>query len=228
MSTPSDTYNYDTFRPAPYVEGGCDGPGPGEYLGGARLWRPDDATTTLGAFVTGTTVLETGSTTCPLYRGNIRRMRRLARRHPDVRFAVLYTRGAHPGGRRGPHRGLDDKRATAAVLGDQAGEWREVLVDDLDGPLHRRLAGAPNSVVVLDGDARVIRWMHDTDPAAVDAVLAGYAAGDPTVAPRAAFRPAPPHTTLRALLRGGASALWDFVRAMPTLLRYRLGGGADC
>ncbi len=227
-STPDHTYNYDTFRPGPYVEGGCDGPEHGVRLGDVTVWRADGTPTSLTQFVDGVTVLEAGSTTCPLYRGNVRRMRRVARKHPGVAFVVLYTREAHPGGRRGPHRDLEDKLATAAELPQEAGEWRQVVVDDVDGPLHRRLAGAPNSVLFLDGQAEVIRWLHDADPAAVDAVLDALDNGRSPGQARASFQPPPPHIALRALLRGGPKAVWDFALGMPTLLRYRLTGGASC
>lgn len=227
-STPRDAYNYDTFRPAPYVDGGCDGPAPGEDLSSVSAIHLDGSSTTLGRFVESVTVLEAGSTTCPLYRGNVERMRKVAARHPEVTFAVLYTREAHPGGRRGPHRDLDDKLKTAAELPRQAGEWRDILVDRLDGPLHRRLAGAPNSVLVLDPEARVVRWMHDADPAALDEVLRAVGEQGPPGDVQPSFRPPPPHIALRALLRGGVKAVWDFALGMPTLIRYRLSGGASC
>lgn len=227
-STPDEAYNYDTFRPAPNVEGGCDGPAVGENLGSVPVWNLDGSATTLGHLVGAVTVLETGSTTCPLYRGNISRMRKIAARHPEVTFAVLYTREAHPGGRRGPHRDLEDKRRTAAELPQRAGEWRYIVVDRLDGLLHRKLAGAPNSVLVLDPGARVVHWMHDADPDALDGALGSVGDQRALDDVHASFRPPPPNVTLRALLRGGGKALWDFARGMPTLIRYRLRGGASC
>lgn len=227
-ATPAEAYNYDTFRPGPYVEGRCDGPAVGEDLGSVPVWCLDKSATTLGQLAGGVTVLEVGSTTCPLYRGNVRRMRKVASRHPEVMFVVLYTREAHPGGRRGPHRDLEDKLNSAAELPQHAGEWRDIVVDRLDGVLHRKLAGAPNSVLVLDSRARVIHWMHDADPDALDVVLG--AVGDQRALDEvhASFRPPPPHVALRALLRGGMKALWDFARGMPTLIRYRLRGTASC
>lgn len=227
-STPGDAYNYDTFRPAPYVEGGCGGPASGADLSSVVVRRLDGTSITLGQFVETVTVLEAGSTTCPLYRGNVRRMRKVAARHPDVTFAVLYTREAHPGGRRGPHRDLDDKLETAAGLPRETSEWRDILVDGLDGPLHQQLAGAPNSVLVLDSDARVLHWMHDADPAALEEVLRAVDQQQSPGDVRTSFRPPPPHAALRALLRGGGKALWDFALGIPTLIRYRLSGGASC
>lgn len=227
MTTPADTYNYDTFRPAAYIEGGCDGPEPGKELGELTVYRLNGEPAKLRHVLAGTAVIEAGSTTCPLYRGNVRRMRAVAARHPDARFLVLYTREAHPGERRGPHIELQDKIGVAGELPNEAGEWREILVDDIDGTFHRQLAGAPNSVLVLNGNAVVEAWMHDADPDAVDCVLEDLESGR-SPRTRTRFRPPPPHVALRALWRGGAKAFWDFTLALPSLIRYRLSGGASC
>lgn len=228
-SGPADTYNYDMFAPAPYIDGGCDGPTPGTAFGDAVVWHVDGTATTLGALADGRTlVVELGSTTCPLYRGNVPRMRRVAERHPEVAWLLLYTREAHPGERRGAHASLADKCEAAAELPQEADEWRTVVVDDLDGTLHRRLGAAPNSAVVLDGQARIVAWLHDNDPRAVDVVLRDLRAGRAVSPPSPVFRPATPATTVRTLLRGGWRALADFVRAFPVLARYRLSGGPDC
>ena len=227
MTTPADTYNYDTFRPAPYVEGGCDGPAPGDDLAGYDVALPDGSAASLGEIVEGLTVIETGSTTCPLYCANVSPMRAVAERHPEVRFAVLYTREAHPGGRRGAHTDLADKLEAASGLASEAGEWRTVLVDRLGGDLHRTLAASPNSLVVLDETARVVQWMHDADAEALEQVLTAIPDGQSTAA-RTSFHPPSPRIAMRALMRGGPKAVWDFVLGLPVLIRYRLAGGADC
>lgn len=227
-TTPAEAYNYDVFEPAPYIEGGCDGPGPGEALGDAPVWTLGGARLGLGELTDRVLVLETGSTTCPLYRGNIQRMARVADRHPDVAFVVLYTREAHPGERRGAHRDRDDKLEVARRLVDHAGEWRQVVVDDLDGMLHRRLEGAPNSVTILDRDGRVQCYLHDNDPSAVGQVLDDLSAGRSPRVPRTRFRPPNPRTAVAALLTGGRDALRDFLRGLPALLRWRISGGPSC
>lgn len=227
-ATPTESYNYDVFEPAPYIEAGCDGPDVGDTLGDTPVWTLDGSRRRLGELTDGLLVLETGSTTCPLYRGNVRRMARVAVRHPEATFAVLYTREAHPGARRGAHRDRDDKLDAASQLVDQAGEWRTVVVDDLDGPLHRRLEGAPNSVTILDRDGRVRCYLHDNDPSAVAQVLEDLAAGRSPSVPHARFRPPTPRTALGALRTGGKGAVRDFLRALPALLRWRISGGPGC
>ncbi len=222
MSTPDERYNYETFRPATHIGHNGVQPAPGDDLSDHVICHLDGTGVTLGQVIDRPTVLETGSTTCPLYSANVSPMAELADRHPDVGFLVLYIREAHPGGRQGPHRHLDQKLAAAATLPTAVGETRTVVVDDHDGSLHRALGETPNSVVVLDERARVVTWMADADPAAVERVLCGLQAGElPTVTPR--FRLPSPPVTLRALLRGGRRAVWDFVIGLPALANYRIG-----
>lgn len=112
-TTRADAYNYDIFEPAPYVRSDCTGPTPGTSLAGIEVERLDGTATTLDALTDGVVVLATGSTTCPLYRRNIPKMRAVADRHPDATFVLLYTREAHPGARRGNAR----RHARQAVSG---------------------------------------------------------------------------------------------------------------
>lgn len=227
MSRPDTVYNYTTFRPGPYVDGGCDGPEEGDYFGDFPVYELDGTMRRISELVDGVTVIETGSTTCPLYCAQIEPMREVAGRHPDVRFVMLYTREAHPGGRRGAHVDLDDKLAEARRVDASAGEWREVWVDSIDGALHTKLTGSPNSVTVLDGEARVKAWLHDSSAPAVDRVLedvvGGLAVGDVSFS----FRPPGPKA-IAALFRGGPKAVWDFLLGLPTLVSYRFSGGANC
>jgi hypothetical protein len=226
VTTTSASYNYSTFRPDDHFEAPCDGPAPGDDLGGQAVHDLDGRAHRLRDLLRGTTVLETGSTTCPLYAAQVSPMQRVAARHEDVDFAVLYVREAHPGERRGPHRDLDDKLGAARRLAGDAGEWRTVWVDDLAGSLHRTLSASPDTVVVLDGEGRVLAWLHENDATAVDEALDSIAAGESvTVSPR--FRPPPPRA-IAALARGGRRAEWDFVRGLPTLVRHRLRGEAPC
>ena len=226
MTTPTQEYNYSTFRPGPFFEDPCAGPQVGDDLGDHIVRDLGGREARLRDVLTRTTVLETGSTTCPLYVAQVRPMRRVAERHDDVDFAVLYVREAHPGERRGPHTSLRDKLGAADRLPDDADEWRRTFVDDLEGTLHRALSASPDTVVVLDADGTVLAWLRENDATAVDAVLEGLTAGE-AVVPSPRFRPPPPRA-VAALGRGGRRAVWDFVRGLPTLVRHRLAGPVDC
>lgn len=227
MSTLDSTYNYTTFRPGHYLEGACDGPSPGEPLGDYVIHDLDGHASRLEDLTEGVTVIETGSTTCPLYCAQIEPMREVARRHPGVRFVMLYTREAHPGERRGRHESIEDKIGEASRADESAGEWREVWVDGLNGELHKRLSGSPNSMTVLDADAAVIAWHRDSDARATGELLERLASGSDISDVRPKFRP-PPLRALRALFRGGWKGVWDFMRGLPAVASYRLSGGSPC
>ena len=220
MSTPDEVYNYDTFRPAAYIGRHGRQPIPGDDLSDSTVYRLDGTRITLGEMVDRLTVLETASTTCPLFSASVSPMAEVANRHPGVGFLVLYIREAHPGGRQGPHLNLQQKLAAAATLPAALGETRTIVVDAHDGPLHRVLGGAPNSLVVLDERARILTSMCEADSTALDRVLCGLEAGNlVSVTPR--FRLPSPRVTLRALRRGGPRALRDFAIGLPALARYR-------
>jgi hypothetical protein len=82
-------------------------------------------------------VLEFGSYTCPIFCGHIEPMEAIAERHPEATFLVLYTREAHPGEVTGEHRSVQDKHAAARRLVAEEPIKRAVLIDDLEGTVHR-------------------------------------------------------------------------------------------
>ena len=49
----------------------------------------------------------------------------------------IYTREAHPGENVGHHDSFERKLACAKLLAEEAGIGRDILVDDLDGTVHR-------------------------------------------------------------------------------------------
>lgn len=61
----------------------------------------------------------------------------------------MYTREAHPGENLPAHRSLEDKLRAAARLRDEIGIQREILVDDLEGTVHRAYGTLPNMTWVL-------------------------------------------------------------------------------
>ena len=212
------SYNYPRFRTSFYDLATFDGPRVGETIPDFELTTIDGAPVRLADLLDRPLVLETGSVTCPMYAKGVTAMQELAARHPEVRFAVLYVREAHPGGRVGPHQTVAEKQLRAASLADVHDDHRLVLVDDLDGTAHRSLGLLPDSVYVVGTDGRV-RFRGDwADPAAVEAALSGgdHAANLPEHFPPA--RPAPP-LAIRTLLVGGLTAVWDFLVGLPGLVR---------
>lgn len=211
-------YNYERFRPHHFDLATFDGPGIGQRLPDVGLTTVDGHPVRLSDFAGRTVVIETGSVTCPMYAKGIDGMNRLAAQHPDVVFAVLYVREAHPGERIGRHCGLDEKRAAARLTRSALDERRLILVDDLEGTLHLALGGLPNMVYVIGPDG-LVRFRGDwTQVDVMASVLAGTA--DPRTLGREHFPPAKPRpaTAIRTLLNGGRLALFDFVIGLPGLL----------
>jgi hypothetical protein len=143
-------------------------------------------------------------------------MEEVAGRHPEAASFVIYTREAHPGEVTSEHRSLEAKRAAARRLVDEEPVGRTILIDDLDGSVHRRYGSAWDSVYVLDASHRVVLRQAWTHPDAVEAVLAELAAGA-SVTPRESTDMAPPPggPMGHGLLRGGKRALVDFYETAP-------------
>lgn len=95
-----------------------------------------------------------------------------------VAFLALYVREAHPGDRYVQPEDMATKVAQASAYALRDGVSWPVLVDDLDGTLHRRLDPNPHSGYVIDGDGVVAfraLWANDEGP--LRAALAAVADG---------------------------------------------------
>jgi hypothetical protein len=214
-------YNYRHFRAREYEFVREVGPGVGATLDleardlEGRVVRLSDLR---GCPV----VIETGSVTCGIYADKVGWWRRIAERHPEARFLLLYVREAHPGERTDAHRSWEDKRDAAARLPDEWGEWREIWVDDIDGTAHRVLGSLPVMMYVLNAEGRIVLRANWSDPDAAGQALDSLRRGhDPADIPVRDSLPNP-LVTLRGLFRGGSRAVWDFALALPFLVPKRL------
>jgi len=213
------TYNYARFETKFYDLASFEGPKVGYPMPDLKLNTIEGDLARLSDLTEGVLVLETGSVTCPMYAKGVKRMQALAARFPDVLFAVLYVREAHPGGRVGPHRSIEEKRQRASSLDEVHNDHRLVLIDNLEGTAHRALGSLPDMIYVVGPDG-LVQFRGDwNDPGAVEKVLTGEA-GEALIA-QEHFPPAKPNvlTTIRTLMVGGPTALWDFVLGLPGLLR---------
>jgi hypothetical protein len=201
-------YNYPHFTSAHYDASRFDGPSPGEPMPEGRVFRPSGEELLLSA-LPRPYVLEMGSLTCPIFVSGLGRMNQLALLHPEVHFFVLYVREAHPGERRPPHADLADKLRASAQLTRAEPERREVLIDDVEGTLHRALGAWPNSVYLV-GREGLVSWRSDWGaPEALNAVLRGEADARTLAVERRAAAHPEKAAMLRALRRGGVAAFED-------------------
>lgn len=96
-----------------------------------------------------------GSGTCPVTQGNLPGLRALYRDYGDCHWLMLYVREAHPGNYLSAHRSYGQKREQANYFREVAEVPWPVLVDELDGEVHKQYGLLPNSVFLLDIDGRV-------------------------------------------------------------------------
>lgn len=88
----------------------------------------------------------------------------------------VYTREAHPAEIVPYHDSFDRKLANAALLRDEIGIRRTILVDDLTGSVHRGYGCMPNMTWVIDRGGLVAYKANWTSAANVEAFLARHLA----------------------------------------------------
>jgi peroxiredoxin len=177
-------------------------------------------------------VVEFGSISCPIFVDKLDRMRRTVDMFADrVDFYVVYVREAHPGRNYPPHQGLDDKLQHAGDLQRLETVSPTLLVDGVEGSMHRDYGALPNAVYVIGTDG-VISFRADwNDPQRLEAHLSGLLRQHGTagsVMPEELVdnfeRPnlALLTRSYGVLRRAGAPALRDFLRQLPIMLRERV------
>lgn len=80
-----------------------------------------------------------------------------------VQFIFIYTNEAHPGNNKPHHTSMEQKLQYAR---DMAAMWdiqRPMLVDDLDGPVHRAYGQLPNMTWIINSAGRVVYKADWTD-----------------------------------------------------------------
>src|SRR5690349_14673292 len=76
-------------------------------------------------------------------------------RQPGAAWVFIYTREAHPGENVPHHDSFGRKLAGAALLREETGIGRDILVDDLAGTVHRGYGLMPNMTWVIGRGGRI-------------------------------------------------------------------------
>ncbi len=101
-------------------------------------------------------VLTFGSATCPQTAGSLPGLNELyADRDPNVEFFFVYTREAHPGDRLGAHSSYEDKVQAAELLREEESVDIPIIVDDVNGNIHRKYGKLPNPSYIIDKSGRI-------------------------------------------------------------------------
>jgi len=171
-------------------------------------------------------VLTFGSATCPLTAGSISDLNELYSEYSDddAEFLFVYVREAHPGEEIPAHKSMNDKVAAAEMFRDEEEVDIPVLVDDLNGKVHRKYGSLPNPTFIIDKSGRIAFRALSTRPKVVGEALdellerqeergvdhAVVHGGEDVTAPslKSFFH------VHRALERGGKQAIDDFKNEM--------------
>ena len=155
-------YNYENFSRGRLLKDvlrrKMQGPRPGERAPDFKLRSLDGEKVRLGDFRgSNNVVLTFGSASCPMTAGSIGGLNKLYEdfEGEDVKFFLVYVREAHPGELLPHHGSMDDKIAAAERLREEEDLAIPVLLDELDGRVHRRYGGRPNPTYIIDKSGRV-------------------------------------------------------------------------
>lgn len=210
-------YNYCSFKPKYYNFFDFKGPKAGEKALDFEAYSLDGEKVKLSDYFGSWLVLETGSFSCPMYVGNIKKMNELYDEFKDVTFLVLYVREAHPGSNVPSITSIKEKLAHAGRLPGEENEKRTIIVDTIDGHAHELYGSFPNAVYIINPGGTVIFRSDWNIPSNVKKILSD---GRDEIHKRDHYEPGAPSIplALRVLIRSGLNALWDFTIGLPKLL----------
>lgn len=129
-------------------------------------------------------VLMTGAVTSPMCAFEVPAFNRLQQETEgrDVAFFLLYTRESHPAENYAAHRSFAQKLSYARDLQRLEDVRFPIIVDHLDGRIHRAYGVWPNAVFVIDKDGRLILRSNMADARELrqflDALLAAEKAAE--------------------------------------------------
>jgi peroxiredoxin len=107
-----------------------------------------------------------GSVTCPMTAASISEINELYDhfRGDDIEFLFVYVREAHPGERVPAHRSAAAKVQAAALLRDEEQLRMPIVVDEVNGPIHRKYSKLPSPAFLIDRSGRVAFRSMWTNP----------------------------------------------------------------
>jgi hypothetical protein len=158
MTPQTDHYNYDTFTRSLAAEDlhFPGGPRPGDMAPDFELPNLGGGVFRLSEHRGKPVLLTLGSITCPMTAGSRPALLHLFEEFSDrVEVVTVYVREAHPGERHSHHTSLEQKTQYARewVALDRI-PWT-VLVDALDGAIHRQYGLLPNPAYLIGRSGRV-------------------------------------------------------------------------
>lgn len=156
-------YNYDQFRKTYLIKDLAknkfgSAPEPGDEAPDFTLRTVDGDKISLSDYQGEKNVVLTfGSATCPQTAASINGINDLYEEFGDgdVEFLFVYVREAHPGADLPAHESMDDKLRAAEILRDEEEIEFPVLVDEVNGKVHKKYGSLPNPTFLIDKSGRV-------------------------------------------------------------------------
>ena len=112
--------------------------------------------------------------------GEVSPLNQLYQRYRDhgFEFFTIYVREPHPGENYGPHRTWEQKLKAARECREQDEIQNPMLVDDLEGSVHRCYGAMPNMIYIIDKSGKITYKAMWTDHEEIASVLANLTLAD--------------------------------------------------
>jgi hypothetical protein len=112
--------------------------------------------------------------------GEVSPLNELYRRYREqgFEFLTIYVREPHPGEQYGPHKSFEQKLAFARDCREQDGVQNSMVVDELDGTVHRLYGSLPNMIYIIDKNGMIAYKAMWTDHEEIASVLANLLLAD--------------------------------------------------
>ena len=112
--------------------------------------------------------------------GEVSPLNELYRRYRDqgFEFFTIYVREPHPGENYGAHESWEQKVKFARDCREKDGIETLMLVDDIQGTVHRSYGSMPNMVYIIDKNGRIAYKAMWTDHEEITSVLANLVLAD--------------------------------------------------
>ncbi len=175
-------------------------------------------------------VLMMGSITSPMCAIHVPALNRLQRQFGSrgVRFFLVYTKESHPGEHYAYHTSMEQKISYARDLRRLEAVEFPILVDSLDGRIHRSYGPWPTSLFVVHRDGRLVYRNTIADPRALEGFLeelleADALAAQPDRVPHIGYleriveHDADEAAHYRVYKRAGPKAFEDYWQAFPAM-----------
>lgn len=112
--------------------------------------------------------------------GEVSPLNELYRNYRDsgFEFLTIYVREPHPGEHYGAHQTWEEKLKYAQDCRNQDGIQTRVLIDDLNGTVHRAYGSLPNMVYIIEKSGQIVFKAMWTDHSEIESVLANLVLAD--------------------------------------------------